>query len=76
MTGRECEECPVGELRRIQRLVEKRALKKLPEEVREPLLEAKRQMRLALRGLIGYGLAEKKACSEKQTEERRSIKFE
>jgi len=40
--------------------MEKRALGKLPEEVREPLLEAKRQLRLILRGLIGHVLGEKK----------------
>lgn len=69
MTARACDECPVKDLQRIHRLLEQRALAKMPEEVREPLLEAKRQMRLALRGFIGHALGESKAggavCSGK-----------
>ncbi|AGL00129.1 hypothetical protein [Desulfoscipio gibsoniae] len=73
MTNRDCEACPVKELQKIHRLVEKRVLEKLPEEMREPLLEAKRQMRLALRGLIGHVFEEKKACNEKHPVESRRI---
>lgn len=42
MVDRTCEDCPMKDLRKIHRLVEKRALEKLPEEVREPLLEVKK----------------------------------
>ncbi len=45
MADRDCSECFVEDLQKIHRLVEKRELEKLPEEVREPLLEAKRQIR-------------------------------
>lgn len=76
MADSECEECPMKELRKIHRLVEKRALQKLPEEVQEPLMEAKRQMRLVFRGLIGHVPGEKKACCEKHPTETRHIKFE
>ncbi|TEB14686.1 hypothetical protein Psfp_02731 [Pelotomaculum sp. FP] len=54
MTNRACDECPVRDLQKIQQLLEKKALARIPEEVREPLLEAKKQMRLAVRGIIGY----------------------
>ena len=60
MTEKACDECPVKDLQRIQRLLEKRVLAKMPEEVREPLLEAKKQVRLAVRGLIGHALGEEK----------------
>jgi hypothetical protein len=76
MADRGCKECPVKELQKIHQLVEKKALEKLPEEVREPLLEAKRQMRLALRGLIGYALGEGKACNEKHPAESHRIELE
>lgn len=56
--------------------MEKRALEKLPEEAREPLLEAKKQMRLALRGLIGHALGERKASNEKHPVELRRIELE
>lgn len=76
MTSRGCEDCPVKELQKIRRLVEKRALQKLPEEVREPLLEAKKQMRLVLRGLIGHALGERKECYEKHPVMSRQIELE
>lgn len=56
--------------------MEKRALGKLPEEVREPLLEAKTQMRLVLRGLIGHVLGEGKACYEEHPAKSRHIELE
>ena len=59
MADRDCSECFVKDLQKIHRLVEKRVLEKLPEEVREPLLEAKKQMHLALRG------DRVRACGEK-----------
>ena len=76
MTNRQCEGCPVKELQTIHRLIEERALAKLPEEVREPLLEAKKQMRLALRGLIGHVFEEKKAGHKKQPVKSRHIGLE
>lgn len=76
MTARACDACPVKDLQRIHRLLEKRALAKMPEEVREPLLEAKKQMRLVLRGLIGHALGERKACSEKYSIKSRQIRLE
>jgi len=76
MKARACDECPVKDLQRIHRLLEKRALAKMPEEVREPLLEAKRQMRLVLRGFIGYSLGERKACNDKHPVESHCIKLE
>jgi hypothetical protein len=76
MADRECEECPLKELQKIHRLVQKRTLEILPEEVHEPLLEAKRQMRLVLRGLFEHVPGEKKACCKKHQAETRHIKFE
>jgi len=76
MADKECEECPLKELQKIHRFMEKRALEKLPEEAREPLLEAKRHMRLALWGLIGHVPGEKRAYCEKHQAETRHIKFE
>jgi hypothetical protein len=76
MTARACDECPVKDLQRIHRLLEKRALAKMPEEVREPLLEAKRQMRLVLRGFIGHALREEKAGDAKDQSKSRHIKLD
>jgi hypothetical protein len=58
---------------RIQRLLEKRALAKMPEEVREPLLEAKKQVRLAVRGFIGHTLKEEKTSDTKCQDQSRQI---
>jgi len=60
MTARACDECPVKDMQRMHRLLEQRVLAKMPEEVREPILEAKRQMGLVLRGFIGHALGEEK----------------
>jgi len=77
MTTRDCEACPVKELQKIHRLAEERFLEKLPEEVQEPLLEAKKQLRLALRGLIGYALRDKRACHKNHPVElRHNIELE
>lgn len=76
MTARACDECPVKDLQRIHRLLEKRALAKMPEEVREPLLEAKRQMRLVLRGFIGHALGEEKNRVVKYQAKSRHIKLD
>ncbi len=76
MTARACDECPLKDLQRIHRLLEKRALAKMPEEVREPLLEAKRQMRLVLRGFIGHALEEGKSRGAKRQAKSRHIKLE
>ena len=61
MADRDCSKCFVKNLQKIHRLMEKRTLGKLPEEVRESLLQAKRQLRLLLRGLIGHALGERKS---------------
>jgi hypothetical protein len=53
MTAMTCDECPVKDLQRLKSLLEKRALAKMPEDVREPLLEAKKKVRLAVRVLSG-----------------------
>lgn len=76
MTARACDECPVKDLQRIHRLLEQRALEKMPEEVREPLLEAKRQMRLVLQGFIGYALGEEKARDAEYQAKSRHIELE
>jgi len=76
MAGKECEDCPVRELQKLYRLVEIKALEKLPEEACEPLLEAKKQMRLALRGFIRHALGERKACNEEYSVKSRHIKLE
>lgn len=76
MTARACEECPVKDLRRIKSLLEKRALAKMPEEVREPLLEARKQMRLAVRGFIGHVLEEEKTGKDGCRDRPRQIKLE
>ena len=60
MTAETCNECPVRDLQRIKSLLEKRALAGLPEEVRGLLLEARKQMGLAVRGFIGRALGEEK----------------
>ena len=76
MTARSCDECPVKDLQRLQRLLEKRALAGMPEEVREPLLEAKKQMRLAVRGFIEHALGEEKTGGVKHPVDSRCIKLE
>ena len=76
MKARACDECPVKDLQRIHRLLEKRALAKMPEEVREPLLEAKKQMRLVLRGVIGHALGEENARDAKDQSKSRHIKLD
>jgi hypothetical protein len=76
MTARACDECPVKELQKIHQLLEKRALARIPEEVREPLLEAKKQMRLAVRGFIGYALREERPGDNKCQAKSRHIKLE
>lgn len=76
MTSRACDECPVKDLQRIHRLLEKRALAKMPEEVREPLLEAKKQMRLVLRGFIGHALDEEKTGKSDCRDKPRKIKLD
>lgn len=76
MTARTCDECPVKDLQRIKSLLEKRALAKMPEEVREPLLEARKQMRLAVRGLIGHALKEEQTGNDDSRERPRHIKLD
>lgn len=76
MTAKACDECPVKNMLKIQRLLEKRALAKMPEEVREPLLEAKKQVRLAVRGLIGHVLREEKTGESDCRDKPRHIKLD
>lgn len=76
MTAKTCDECPVKELRRIKSLLEKRALAKMPEGVREPLLEARKQVGLAVRGLIEHALKEEKAVQEECRDSPRQIKLD
>lgn len=76
MTARACEQCPVKDLQRIKSLLEKRALSKMPEEVRGPLLEAKKQMRLAVRGFIGHALGEEKTGKDECRDQPRRIKLD
>ena len=76
MTYRECDECLVRDLQKLHRLLERKMAERLPEEAREPLLEAKRQMRLALRGLINHTLGERTTSNEKQPVESRCIELE
>lgn len=76
MTARTCDECPVKDLQRIKSLLEKRALAKMPEEVREPLLEAKKQVRLAVRGLIEHALGEEKTGQPDCRDKPRRIKLD
>lgn len=76
MTSQACDECPVKDLQRIQRRLEKRALANMPEEVREPLLEAKKQMRLVLRGFIGHALGEEKTGKSDCRDKPRQIKLD
>jgi hypothetical protein len=76
MTARACDECPVKDLQKIHRLLEQRALAKMPEEVHEPMLEAKRQMGLVLRGIIGYALGEEKTREAEYQAKPRHIKLD
>lgn len=75
MQDNECRDCPVKDIQKLHYVVEKKLIGKLPEDVREPLLEAKKQFRLALKGLIKH-LEEGTACQEKQPEKVRSIKVD
>lgn len=74
MENKACLECPARELQKFHRLLEKRLTRRLPKEVQEPLLEAKKQMRQAVRGLICHLLeAEGRSserCSEGYSEQR------
>lgn len=51
-----CSGCAIGEMLKIKDVVEKRLMNRLPEEVREPLQEAKRNIGRAFQGLV-YHLA-------------------
>ncbi|MCL6477149.1 MAG: hypothetical protein K6T65_01915 [Peptococcaceae bacterium] len=76
MRDRDCSGCLVKDLQKLHLLMEKRMAGKLPEEVRKPLLEAKKQMRLALRGFIGHLLEEDPACNKKKPGASRPIKLD
>ncbi len=76
MTAMTCDECPVKDLQRLKSLLEKRALAKMPEDVREPLLEAKKQVRLAVRGFIGHALGEEKTGKDDCRARPRHIKLD
>ncbi|OPX89779.1 MAG: hypothetical protein A4E52_00933 [Pelotomaculum sp. PtaB.Bin013] len=64
------------DLQKLHRLLERKVVEKMPEEAREPLLEAKKQMRLALRGFLKQALREAEACIEKHPVKSRGIKLE
>lgn len=76
MADQQCESCLLKDLHKFHQLVEKRMTGKLPEEVIKPLFEAKKQMRLALRGFIKHLLEEEPSCNEKQQGISRPIKLE
>lgn len=77
MAGKECVDCPVRDLQILNRLVVQKMAQKLPDEVREPLLEAKKQLRLAFRGFIGHVLREnEKSGDENNSGKSRSITLE
>lgn len=76
MKDRDCSGCLVKDLQRLHLLMEKRMADKLPEEVRKPLLEAKKQMRLALRGFIDHLLEEDPDSNEKKPGTSRPIKLD
>lgn len=76
MTARTCDECPVRDIQKVKGLLERRALAKMPEEVRGPLLEARKQMGLAVRGLIGHALGEEKAGGAERPDSSRPIKVD
>ncbi len=59
--AKECNDCPIMDLINLHDAIEKRMLRKIPPEVREPLLEAKQQLRLAFRGGIQHILREEEA---------------
>ena len=59
--GKECNDCPMMDLVNLHDAMEKRFLKRMPPEVREPLLEAKQQLRLTFRGFIQYNLREEES---------------
>ncbi|MFZ5645178.1 MAG: hypothetical protein ACOY46_16505 [Bacillota bacterium] len=71
-----CTECPVKDLQKIHSLVEKRLIGRLPEDVREPLLEARKQMFRAMRGLINHLLDEERQSVEERTVKPRPIKLD
>ncbi|NLJ77469.1 MAG: hypothetical protein GX325_09475 [Peptococcaceae bacterium] len=70
MTTKTCEECPVKDLQRVKDLLEKKVLSKMPEDVRGPLLEAKKQMKLVVRGLVEHALQEEAKTDERPKEPR------
>lgn len=76
MAGKECTDCLVADLRKLHRLMERKAAQKIPEEVREPLMEAKRQMRLAVKGFIRHLLTNEEAGEKKNSGISRSISLE
>lgn len=49
-----CNECGISKMIRIKEAVEKRLINRMPEEVREPLQEAKRNLRLAIQGFVNH----------------------
>ena len=76
MQNEDCRECPVKDLQKIHRLVEKRLTGRLPEDVREPILEARKQMLSAMRGLINYLLDEEKQNTKEGAVKPRPIKLD
>lgn len=76
MADQQCESCLLKDLHKLNQLVEKRMAGKLPEEVSKPLFEAKKQMRLALRGFVTHLLEEEPDGNEKQPGMSRPVKLE
>lgn len=76
MANKECAGCPVKDLMELHQLLEKRVADKLPAGVGEPLLEAKKQMRLALRGLVMHLAGKDTGYSERRSARSRCISVE
>lgn len=68
--AKECNDCPIMDLVNLHDAMEKRVLRKIPPEVREPLLEAKQQLMFAFWGFIKYNLREEEAARRHNAKSR------
>jgi ATP-dependent exoDNAse (exonuclease V) alpha subunit len=75
MPDNKCIDCPIKDLQKIHTIIEKRVLRKLPEDVCEHISEAKQHMGKAFRGLIWHAIGEKGDINEQNNVKTQHIKF-
>lgn len=76
MDANQCQSCPVQDLQEIKNMVENKITGKLPKEVRIPLAEARKQIRIAFRGAINNILQEESSCADSKSVKPRKLEIE